>query len=266
MTETAPAAAPEGDDDYATWDAPYVLGALDRPERLEYEAHLARCPRCREAVADLSGMPGLLGRVDAEVALSLIDPAPESVGGNGSRAPVGALPEALGAEGRVPGAEKPPFSLAELARRARRERRRGRLLAVTGAVAAAAAAVAIAIPVTASLTERTAPPTDQVVAERSMNPVVPSPITASFRLVAVNDGTRVEMSCSYAPSTTDYSWQGSLWVVHADGTQSMVAQWTARPGETVTPDGTTAVPPEQVRMVEIRSATTNQVMLTSSLQ
>ncbi|RDI46816.1 anti-sigma factor family protein [Nocardia mexicana] len=315
MTETAPAAAPEGGDDYATWDAPYVLGALDRAERLEYEAHLAQCPGCREAVAELSGMPGLLGQVDAEVALALIDPPLESVGGNGFRATDRTLPEvgsraadgslpggsaqagtgaategagrsggaaqsgsaarsesaaqsgAPDSEGRVPGVEEPPFPLAELARRARRERRRGRLLAVTGAVAAAAAAVAIAIPVTASLTEPTAPPTaDQVVAERSMNPVVPSPITASFRLVAVNDGTRVEMSCSYAPSSTDYSWQGSLWVVHSDGTQSMVAQWTARPGETVTPDGTTAVPPDQVRMVEIRSATTNQVMLTSSLQ
>ncbi|WP_280385399.1 anti-sigma factor family protein [Nocardia wallacei] len=257
MTETAHAAAPEGGDDYATWDAPYVLGALDRAERLEYEAHLAQCPRCREAVAELAGMPGLLGRVDTEVALALVDPAPGSSSGNG-------------AEGAGPGggnADEVPVSLAVLAVRARKQRRRGRLLAVTGAVAAAAAAVAIAIPVTASLTGPAAPPiAEQVVAERSMSPVVPSPITASFRLVAVSDGTRVEMSCSYAPSTTDYTWQGTMWVVHADGTQSMVAQWTARPGETVHPDGTTAVPPEQIRMVEIRSATTNQVMLTSSLR
>ncbi len=135
-----------------------------------------------------------------------------------------------------------------------------------GGGAAATAAVAITIPVTASLNERAEPAvTAEVVAERSMVAVVPSPITASFRLVAVPDGTRVEMSCSYAPSDTQYTWQGSMWVVHADGTQSMIAQWTARPGETVAPDGTTAAPPDQVRSVEIRSAATNQVMLSGTL-
>ncbi|BCK59211.1 anti-sigma factor family protein [Nocardia wallacei] len=251
MTETAHAAEPEGDD-YATWDGPYVLGALGRDDRLEYEEHLAVCPSCRAAVAELAGLPGLLGQVDSGVALSFIDPIagpPERSGA--------AVPE-------IP--EPPPVALARLADRTRRQRRRGRMVAVAGAVVAAAAAVAVTIPVTASLNEPAAPPpAAEVVAERSMVAVVPSPITASFRLVAVPDGTRVEMSCSYAPSDTRYTWQGSMWVVHADGTQSMIAQWTARPGETVAPNGTTAAAPDQVRSVEIRSAATNQVMLSSSL-
>ncbi|MBF6176204.1 zf-HC2 domain-containing protein [Nocardia blacklockiae] len=252
MTETAHAAESGEGDDYATWDGPYVLGALGRAERLEYELHLTRCARCRAAVAELAGLPGLLGQVDTGVAMSLVDPVPEQA--------------APGPRADADSSIEPPVSLARLAERTRRQRRRGRLLAVTGAVAAAAAAVAIAIPVTASLSARTeAPTTAEVVAERSMDAVVPSPITASFRLVAVPEGTRVEMSCSYAPSNTQYTWQGSMWVVHADGTQSMIAQWTARPGDTVTPDGTTAVPPGQVRSVEIRSAATNQVMLSSTL-
>jgi len=227
-------------DDYATWDAPYVLGALGRAERLRYEAHLADCPSCRAAVAELAVLPGLLGQVETDVALALVDPATE--------------------------ADAPPEPLPRLAAQTRDRRRRGRWLAVGGAVAAAAAAVAIAVPVTALVGERPAPPAaEHVVAEQQMTPMTTTPITASFRLVAVPGGTRVEMSCSYAPSDTDYTWQGALWVVHADGTQSKVAEWTAHPGQTLTPDGTTAVPPDQISSVEIRSAKTDQVILSGTL-
>ncbi len=55
----------DDDDRYATWDAPYVLGSLSDDERREYEAHLQTCPRCRAAVAELSGIPALLGKLDA---------------------------------------------------------------------------------------------------------------------------------------------------------------------------------------------------------
>lgn len=48
-------------DGYSTWDAAYVLGALSSTERREFEAHLQTCDRCRSAVAELSGMPALLG-------------------------------------------------------------------------------------------------------------------------------------------------------------------------------------------------------------
>lgn len=46
--------------EYATWDAAYVLGSLSAPDRSEFEAHLAGCPPCRRAVAEVSGVPGLL--------------------------------------------------------------------------------------------------------------------------------------------------------------------------------------------------------------
>ncbi|WP_280314685.1 anti-sigma factor family protein, partial [Nocardia wallacei] len=142
MTETAHAAEPEGDD-YATWDGPYVLGALGRDDRLEYEEHLAVCPSCRAAVAELAGLPGLLGQVDSGVALSFIDPIagpPERSGA--------AVPE-------IP--EPPPVALARLADRTRRQRRRGRMVAVAGAVVAAAAAVGRTLPV-AGARDAPAPP------------------------------------------------------------------------------------------------------------
>lgn len=235
---------PGGGDDYVTWDAPYVLGSLSRTERLRYEAHLDECASCRAAVAELSGLPGLLGQVDPEVALALIDtpPAPELTVVQGDRRSEEPTP----LEPRRPG----------------RERR----LTIGAAVGAAAAAVVITIPITAAFDHHIETPgTEQVVAERQLAPVRPSPITASYKLVAVPDGTRIEMTCNYSPSETEYSWNGALWAIHTDGTEAMVARWTAHPGQTLTPDGTTAVPPAQIRSVQIRDAMTNEVMLTSSL-
>src|SRR5438874_8480896 len=41
----------------------YVLGALAPAERSGYEQHIATCAECRNAVAELAGLPGLLGRL-----------------------------------------------------------------------------------------------------------------------------------------------------------------------------------------------------------
>lgn len=51
---------------FAEWDASYVLGALSPADRKEYEDHLATCPLCREAVAELAPLPGLLARTRPE--------------------------------------------------------------------------------------------------------------------------------------------------------------------------------------------------------
>ncbi|GII79673.1 hypothetical protein Sru01_46550 [Sphaerisporangium rufum] len=41
----------------------HVLGALPAEEAVLLEAHLATCPECRAELAELSGLPALLGRV-----------------------------------------------------------------------------------------------------------------------------------------------------------------------------------------------------------
>jgi Putative zinc-finger len=51
---------------YAMWDAAYVLGSLSAADRREFEAHMENCPGCREAAADLSGMPALLSQLSRE--------------------------------------------------------------------------------------------------------------------------------------------------------------------------------------------------------
>ena len=66
-------------DRYATWDAAYVLGSLSASDRGEFEAHMATCPECREAVAELSGVPALLSQLDREV-VAAIDASQAAVG------------------------------------------------------------------------------------------------------------------------------------------------------------------------------------------
>ena len=55
-----------GHDEYAIWDAAYVLGSLSSVERREFEAHMADCPLCRSAVGELIGMPVLLSQLDRD--------------------------------------------------------------------------------------------------------------------------------------------------------------------------------------------------------
>jgi predicted anti-sigma-YlaC factor YlaD len=44
----------------------YVVGALDHTERTEIEAHLAICPACRDELAALAPLPGLMSRLSVE--------------------------------------------------------------------------------------------------------------------------------------------------------------------------------------------------------
>ena len=63
-----------GHDEYAMWDAAYVLGSLSSVGRQEFEAHLAGCPLCPSAVGELSGLPALLSQLDRDD-LAAIDEA-----------------------------------------------------------------------------------------------------------------------------------------------------------------------------------------------
>ena len=47
-------------------DAAYVLGALDEPDRVAFEAHLETCPACQERVADARATTHLLDGLPAD--------------------------------------------------------------------------------------------------------------------------------------------------------------------------------------------------------
>src|ERR1700758_1623169 len=110
---------PAESDEYVMWDAAYVLGSLSSAERREFEAHMRTCKPCRDAVAEISGMPALLSRLDSD------DVAQIDELGQAASAPPPLRPELL----------------TSLLKRVTWQRRRSRVL--TWAVAAAAAAVLV---------------------------------------------------------------------------------------------------------------------------
>ncbi|WP_280293303.1 anti-sigma factor family protein [Nocardia abscessus] len=242
-------------DDYTTWDAAYVLGSLTRDERLRYESHLAGCPDCRAAVAELAGLPGMLALVETDIATAMIE-LPAQAGefaAESAPPPMPSLP--------------PPPRLADAAER---RRRRSGWTSVGIAVAAAAAAAAIAVPIAVSLSGSDDSPqpgtSEQAFVERQMTPLEPTPVSASFKLLPAGDRTRLVMSCSYPPGEQlRYNWDLALYVTSTSGQQQKLDEWPAGPGTELTIDRTIDGTPDQVRSVEIRAANTGKVLLTGTI-
>ncbi|MGY2875427.1 hypothetical protein ACVW00_002617 [Marmoricola sp. URHA0025 HA25] len=194
--------------------AAYVLGALPASERPAFEAHLAGCPDCRQSVAELAGIPGLLARVSTD---DLADPVP--------------VPDTL-----VP----------RLLRAVRRSSRRRRLLVAS----LGAAAVVLAVAGTAVVVDRSgndgagAPMT-------AMKAVVSSPVTARATFVRHPWGTEIDMECRYADSSP-WSRPYDLVAVDDKGTSYDLATWVVGPGKTASVSGSVPVQPEHIDRLEIR--------------
>ncbi len=233
-------------DEFATWDASYVLGALSPTERREFEAHLRECDRCSEAVSELAGMPGILSRVPKEQAFALLD----------EDAPATATMDAqdLGPS---------PDVLPTLLHRARRRRARGRWLVAGLSVAAAALLVGIAALVLPGVVNPAAGPQASVV----MQQVEPSALTADLRLTPEPWGTRVDSKCRYAHVGAEdgaHAWTYAMVVTDRSGAQHTISTWTADEGTTALPVATTSVPLEDIAAVDIRSAADGTVLLRST--
>ena len=75
MTESRNGNVPQGDHEYAMWDAAYVLDALSDTDRREFEMHMAGCNSCRQAVAELEAIAPMLSLLDDERAA--VPPCPD---------------------------------------------------------------------------------------------------------------------------------------------------------------------------------------------
>ncbi|MDI6943993.1 MULTISPECIES: zf-HC2 domain-containing protein [Microbacterium] len=212
---------------FAEWDAAYVLGALSSADRAAFEAHLVECERCRAAIADLAPIVGLLSRVEPDRGRGLIEAERVSDGPDAARR---AQLVALGA------------------RRSRRRRRAG------VAVVAALAAVLVAVPVVVTVTQ----PQSTVVA---MAPVGSAPLEASVELTEVAWGTRIDMTCAYGHGPSDREWRYTLVVTAADGTESALSTWRATAGSTARLSAGTALAPDEIASIDIRSSTTGDVLM-----
>jgi len=179
----------------------YVLGALAPTDRAAYERHMAGCAECRNEVAELAVLPGLLGRLDAGTAIATLEPS------------VQAPPSVLAATLRAVTADR------------RRYRRRYRWqLTVTGA---AAACLALALGLgTVTLNGEPRQPGEPVMAQ--MQPVDAN--GSLYALVgyaaATGGGTDISGVCLYEhQSQSDNEWNVHLYVVGRDGTREPVTDW-----------------------------------------
>ncbi|MFP3465133.1 anti-sigma factor family protein [Leifsonia sp. SIMBA_070] len=245
-------------DEFATWDAAYVLGSLSPTERREFEAHLRECERCSESVAELAGMPGLLSQVPREEAFALLDAdGPAATGETEATGATAATAAADHAGG--PG----PDVLPALLHHARRRRVRARWL--IGGLSAVAAALLIGVAAFALPGVLSPPASPQAVVV--MQQVEPSPLTADLKLTEEPWGTRIESACRYArvgAADGGRSWEYAMVVTDRSGTQHTISTWTADEGTTATPVATTSIPLKDIAAVDIRAAGDGTVLLRSS--
>lgn len=237
-----------GTDEYRDWDAAYVLGSLVSAERREFEEHLAVCPGCRAAVAELAGLPPLLAALSPDEA--------QAIGQAGSERPAQAL---------VP-------ALAQRVRRGRRRTRLGVAGLVLGAAAASGAlAVAVSAPAPMAVQTQAAPQTVLKFA-----PVSGSALVAQGTLTGQSWGTRIDWECTYSPSPADIPSQAvpggartpeeyGLVVLDNRGVSTQVATWAATPGTAATPTATIAVRVDDIRRVDIVDVPSGRTLLSAAL-
>ncbi len=236
-------------DEYATWDAAYVLGALAPAERREYEEHLRTCERCADAVGELAGMPGLLSRVPREQAAALLDAGDglSSTTSDAASAPAGPSDTVL----------------PSLLHRARRRRTRTRWLVAGLSVAAAAILVGVLAFVLPTVLPQAQPLNEA--GRVTMQQVEPSAVTADLRLTSEPWGTRIESRCRYAHVDEEEgyhpAWTYAMVVTDREGRQTEISTWTAEEGTTAWPTATTSVPLTDIASVDIRTARDGTVLL-----
>jgi anti-sigma factor RsiW len=237
--------------EYAMWDAAYVLGSLCPAERREFESHMATCKQCRQAVAEISGMPALLSCLDGD------EVADVEEDGQAVSSPPPMRPELL----------------TSLLKKVNRRRRRSRML--TWAVAAVAAAVLV---VGAFVAWRSNPaiPAPEAPPQASssalvMAPVTPTTLSATVTLSSHRWGTQIEMNCTYgvesptAPHEEEAGDQLAMVVVGRDGSQTQLATWVGLEGVTASPGGSTSMPIDQIAAVQVVSVDDGSVLLQRAL-
>jgi anti-sigma factor RsiW len=230
-----------GHDEYAMWDAAYVLGSLSSVERRAFEAHMTDCALCRIAVGELIGMPAILSQLDRDD-LATID--------NRSRVEL-LLPNEL-----------LPSLLAKVSWR----RRRSRIVTWTaGAVAAAVLAIGVLVGVGCHYPASVSTPPQASVPVQPMAQVGTNRLASTVSLRSQQWGTFISMNCVCLAPLNAHHDALAMVVVGRDGSHTRMATWVANPGRTATPAGSISTPVSQIASVQVISADDGQVLLERSL-
>jgi hypothetical protein len=239
--------SPTGMDKYRRWDAAYVLGSLIPAERHEFEEHLAGCAGCRAAVAELAGLPSLLGAVPSGEAQAI-------------------------AQQDATAQTALPRGLAETVGRRRRRTRMAVAALVLGASAASGlVAAAITAPVPPAAQTQASPST-----VLTFTPVAASGMAATGTITGQPWGSRIDWECTYSPYQSDdplragsgdpqVTEEYSLMVVDSRGLTTQVASWKAAPGSVATPTATAAIRAADIRRIDIRAVGTGKTLLSAVL-
>ncbi|MGB8388260.1 anti-sigma factor family protein [Mycobacterium sp.] len=228
-------------DRYAMWDAAYVLGSLSAADRREFEAHLAQCPACREAVADLSGVPGLLSQLDRHEVAAI-----------GESGPLSATPEMS------------PELLPSLLAAVRWRRRRTRV-ATWVASSAAAVVLGTGVFVGVQAAYHSSAPQQVTASSQPMAQVGTTLLTSTVQLSNQHWGTSINLKCVCLAPLNAHHDTLAMVVVGRDGSQTRLATWVAEPGHTATPAGSISTPVDQIAAVQVVAADSGQVLLQRSL-
>jgi hypothetical protein len=227
-------------DGFRDWDAAYVLGALSTDDRRAYERHLGTCAECTAALAELAGLPGILGKLPAEDAVALLTTA----------SPIDDTH--LLDRDHVPGLVQ---RLAATTRRRRRIR--------FGMIGAAVAVVALATVGGIALTAPQAPVAPTV----AMSSLGQHVITASLQVTKKDWGTRFDWSCSYQGGAwlSDASASYDLVVTDKAGVQTTVATWSVAGPHASGLSASSRIATSDIRNVEIRVTGTTTPLLREKL-
>jgi hypothetical protein len=217
-----------------------VMGALSPAERSEFEAHLKSCAACARSTSELVGLPALMSMVSLEQLTADPEAPPETL-----------LP-----------------SLTRAVRRARGRRR----LAVGAVAAVAACLIAVGAVVITRPDSPARPPAASSTlapsgtANLALSAVVPSPVTASARMVDVAWGTRIELTCTY--STRGLGPSGgrpyALVVIDRSGAAQQIATWKALPDRELAVTGASSLARSDIAVVEIRTMSGQAILRLST--
>jgi anti-sigma factor RsiW len=200
-------------EDLQRWLGSYVFGSLDPGERTELESHLATCAACRQELASLAGLPGLLGRLS--------------------------LQEATGSELLPPPSLLPRLLAAVESERGGRRRRLRRWQAATAALAVAVAAAAVLV----VAPEFAGPAPRPLVAAAGVR------ATGDAALDRRPWGTALQLRLQDLPPASSYT----AWAVADSGVPSAVASWGPTPDGAAEISGATPLAPGQVRSLVVVS-------------
>src|SRR3954468_2278533 len=208
----------------------YVLGGLSDDEHRSFSEHLRTCAMCQTELGQVSGLPRLLDLAGPQGGPHLADP------------PAALPPEPLLVE---PDDSRAAALLDEVGRR----RRRRRTWLSAGGAAAAVAVFAGGAWLGPQIVAQTTPTPPTTHVEAAAMPG--SSVQIDIALVTRGWGTQLDIACEDMPTKGELA----LWVIDRKGHATTAASWRATPAGYSKVTGATALRPNEIEALEVRTGT-----------